>query len=248
MSFFFGNNNDSSNIDYITPKQVWVDIIDFLPKDETLWEPFYVNGQSGNDLRSLGYTVYHANEEFLHQEEPRGSIIVGKPTNKEKSKKLLEKIKEMDIPFILLLPASKLITNYVRKLFGNKLQIMVPKKRIDFIKVENGIIVSNDIVNPFDTFYYCYKMNIPSDLIFLGYPPFDSNVVESKTDGELNEEAKSLIAGNQSYSRYHELRRKRTRLIPTIQLRNNRYMTMNEWRFCVAKIANREYIDINEKE
>ena len=45
----------------------------------------------------------------------------------------------------------------------DKLQIIIPRKRIQFIK--NG----NELQNKcnFDCFYYCYKMNLERDIIWL---------------------------------------------------------------------------------
>jgi hypothetical protein len=53
-------------------------------------------------------------------------------------------------------------TQYIRKLFKNdKLQIIIPKKRIQFNKLVNGVIPDNfsNRCN-FDCFYYCWKMDV----------------------------------------------------------------------------------------
>jgi hypothetical protein len=59
-------------------------------------------------------------------------------------------------------------TQYIKELFMNKLQIIIPKRRINFTKKIDGVIPENwgDRCN-FDCFYYCYKMNLESDIIWL---------------------------------------------------------------------------------
>ena len=51
--------------DYMTPKYAWENIIDYIPKDKVIWEPFFGDGQSGEDLKSLGFEVIHEPEDFL---------------------------------------------------------------------------------------------------------------------------------------------------------------------------------------
>jgi len=64
------------------------------------------------------------------------------------------------------MPSSTINTQYVRKLFKNDLQILIPAKRIQFTKVIDG----KEVITPgcnFDCFYFCYKMNLARDIIFL---------------------------------------------------------------------------------
>ena len=74
-------------------------------------------------------------------------------------------MKEIDKPFILIMPSSKINTSYFRENFkgGERLQIIIPRKRIQFIKNGNEL---NNKCN-FDCFYYCYKMNLEKDIIWL---------------------------------------------------------------------------------
>ena len=69
------------------------------------------------------------------------------------------------------MPSSKINTQYFRKLFStnkDKIQIIIPKKRIHFKKLVNGVVPTGwkNSCN-FDTFYYCWKMNLPNDIIWL---------------------------------------------------------------------------------
>ena len=52
--------------DYMTPKSAWENIKDLIPKNKTIWEPFYGNGDSGKFLNELGFKVIHEpNIDFL---------------------------------------------------------------------------------------------------------------------------------------------------------------------------------------
>ena len=70
--------------DWMTPAHVWEDIKDFIPTDKVIWEPFYGNGQSGQDIRDLGFEVIHEQIDF--HEHNLGDIIISNPpfTNKRK--------------------------------------------------------------------------------------------------------------------------------------------------------------------
>jgi hypothetical protein len=46
-----------------------------------------------------------------------------------KKKEVLVKLKELDKPFIIIMPMSTLFTQYLRETFGNKLQLIIPQKK-----------------------------------------------------------------------------------------------------------------------
>ena len=149
--------------DYMTPKYAWENIKQYIPKDKIIWEAFMGDGKSGEYLKELGYNVIHNDNDFFLSNE--GDILVSNPPF-SKSKEIMYRLKELDKPFILILPCSKISTQYFRENFkdtDNPLQIIIPRKRIQFIK--NG----NELQNKcnFDCFYYCYKMNLPRDIIWL---------------------------------------------------------------------------------
>ena len=58
---------------------------------------------------------------------------------------------------------------YFMNLFENeKIQIIIPRKRIQFIKTDHeGNILPTENKCNFDCFYYCWKMNLQKDIIFL---------------------------------------------------------------------------------
>ena len=149
--------------DYMTPKYAWENIQQYIPKDKVLWEAFMGDGKSGQYLEELGFNVIHNDNDFFENNE--GDIVVSNPPF-SKSKDILNRLKQLEKPFILILPSSKINTQYFRENFKNKdsqLQIIIPRKRIQFVK--NGTELQNKC--SFDCFYYCYKISLPRDIMWL---------------------------------------------------------------------------------
>ena len=150
--------------DYMTPKYAWENIQEYIPKDKVIWECFMGDGKSGQYLEELGFDVIANDNDFFESDE--GDIVVSNPPF-SKSKEVITRLKELDKPFILILPSSKINTQYFR-LFKNQIQIIIPRKRIHFDKQIDGVTPEGwkNSCN-FDCFYYCYKMNLPRDIIWL---------------------------------------------------------------------------------
>jgi len=146
--------------DYMTPKYAWDNIKQYIPTDKIIWEAFYGDGKSGSYLEELGYDVIHESIDFFDND--RGDVIISNPPF-SLSKEIMSRLLIIDKPFILIFPSSKINTQYFRMWKDKGLQIIIPRKRIQFIK--NG----NELQNKcnFDCFYYCYKMDLPKDIIWL---------------------------------------------------------------------------------
>ena len=154
--------------DYMTPKYAWENIQQYIPKDKIIWEAFYGDGKSGEYLTELGFNVIHNDNDFFESNE--GDIIVSNPPF-SKSKDIINRLKLLDKPFIIIMPCSKICTSYFRDNFKDSkdpIQIIIPRKRIHFEKHINGEIPNNwkQQCN-FDCFYYCYKVGLERDIIWL---------------------------------------------------------------------------------
>jgi hypothetical protein len=84
---------------------------------------------------------------------------------------VLKRLVEIGKPFIVIMPAPKLFTQYVRTLFAKsdpQIQIIIPRRRIQFIKLVDGE-VPEDYKSKcnFDCFYYCWKIGLPRDIVWL---------------------------------------------------------------------------------
>ena len=157
---------------YMTPKYAWENIKHLIPKDKIIWEPFCGNGNSSKYLRELGFNVECYNEDFFNSNH--GDIIVSNPPFSKK-KEVFTRLKELNKPFIMICPCSMITTCYIRELFKEeKLQIIIPRRRIHFIKTDDdGNILNKDekgnIIKKcnFDCFYYCWNINIDKDITWL---------------------------------------------------------------------------------
>jgi len=155
--------------DYMTPKSAWEAIEKYIPKEKVIYEPFYGDGKSGEYLRELGCknVIHKEGVDFFNNEEVYDFILSNPPFSK--SKEVMSRLAKLNKPFIMLMPSSKINTSYFRQNYMNKgLQIIIPRKRIHFIKLIDGKEVEgwkNQCA--FDCFYYCYKLGLPNDITWL---------------------------------------------------------------------------------
>ena len=159
MAVFNGKPIFKVDDEYMTPKYAFENIQHLIPKDKIIYEPFYGDGKSGEYLKELGFDVIHKPIDFF--ENDLGDIIISNPPF-SLSKEVMNRLYELDKPFILILPSSKINTQFFRKWKDKGIQIIIPKKRIQFIK--NGIQTKGCA---FDCFYYCYKINLKNDIMWL---------------------------------------------------------------------------------
>tara|TARA_E500000318_G_C3462217_1_gene173113 strand:+ start:166 stop:678 length:513 start_codon:yes stop_codon:yes gene_type:complete len=165
----FHTKTFSKHDDYMTPKYAWENIKQFIPEDyKIIYEPFYGDGSSGKFLQELlpDKTIIHQDLDFYeYSTQFNYDMILSNPPFSD-AKKIMPKMFELDKPFILLMPSSKINTNYFRQWKERKIQIIIPTKRIHFKKFVNGKEVPTNGAN-FDCFYYCYKINLSSDITWL---------------------------------------------------------------------------------
>ena len=155
----------SKHDDYMTPRSAWENIAHLIPKEKLIWEAFYGDGMSGKHLTELGFNVVHKDVDFF--ENDFGDIIVSNPPF-SKTKEVFARLKELGKPFVIICPSQKINTSYMRIFANEPLQIIIPRKRIHFQKLVDGKVPENwkNACN-FDCFYYCYRMQLPKDILFL---------------------------------------------------------------------------------
>ena len=162
----FHSKKLSKNDDWITPKNAWDNIKQFIHTDKVIWEAFYCDGKSGEYLRELGFNVIHKDIDFFENNE--GDIVVSNPPYTMKNE-ILNRLVLLDKPFILIMPVSTLTCQTPRKLFSkneHKLQVIIPRKRIQFTMNKDGIETKPNRCN-FDCFYYCWKIGLDKDITWL---------------------------------------------------------------------------------
>jgi len=150
---------------YFTSFETWALIEPFIPKNFTLWEAFFSeNSKSAQYLRQLGYDVISEDVDFYKHD--LGNIIVSNPPFSD-LKNIMKRLYILQKPFILIVPISKICCKYMSS-FKGKLQIIIPEKRINFIKCnKNGNIIEQPNRSNFDSIFICFKMRLHSDIIFL---------------------------------------------------------------------------------
>ncbi len=157
MSFL--KDKDSDN--YMTNKIEWLRIKDFIPNDKKIWSPFYGDGKQKEYFKEMGFDIIHDDEDFF--ENNRGEIVIDNlPFSKKKE--ILIRLKELEKPFIIICPSMMLSYKYFQELFKDSIQIIIPNKRINFRHIDSQ---KKNYSPPFASFYYCYKMNLKKDLIFI---------------------------------------------------------------------------------
>ena len=152
----FGEDNN-----WNTPSGVWNKVIEFIPKDKTVWMPFYNDGYAGEYLRGKGFNIIHENVDFF--ESDKGDIVIDNPPYKDKNivkikDKIMKRLIELDKPFMLLLPSTTIQTQYFDSLHNEHFQLLIPREKYNFEK-----FVGDKTKCPFYTLWVCYKMGFERD-------------------------------------------------------------------------------------
>ena len=156
----FVNDKDSDN--YRTNKKEWERIIKYIPTDKKIWSPFYCDGGQKQHFKELGFDIIHEDKDFFDY-TPEYDILIDNPPFSKK-KEVFNRLKELDKPFIIICPSMMLGYKYFQEDFKDHIQIIIPSKRISFSHLTS---ISKNYSPPFASFYFCYKMNLEKDIIFI---------------------------------------------------------------------------------
>jgi len=152
----YSNYRPTKFDDCITPLKVWEDIERYIPRDKKIWCPFYFNGD--HKLKELGFDIIHEEKDFFKYEPNEYDCIVDNPPFSLK-KKILERLLLLDKPFILIMPVSTVCYQYFRQ-YKDNIQIIIPPSRYNWAPELSSSAT-------FDCLFYCYKMDLPKDIIWL---------------------------------------------------------------------------------
>ena len=148
----------AKNDDYATPLEAWETILQYIPKKQKLWLPFYLDGGAEHIVEGLGYDVEHHDLDFFEYDIPNALVIDNPPyANK---KQVIERLKERGEPFALLLPLHTLERNYLHG--DNDLQIIIKKGKFNFVE-------GSKMSAPYKACWFCWGMShyLKSDKQFI---------------------------------------------------------------------------------
>jgi len=155
----FTTDKDSDN--YATDKKGWEIIKQYIPTDKQIWSPFYCDGKQKEYFRDMGFDIIHEDEDFFQNN--KGDIVIDNPPF-SKMKDICIRLKELDKPFILISFSKVLLLKWFQRLFKEHLQVIIPFTRPTFTHLTNP---KKGYSPPYGVMYFCYKMNLPKDLIFI---------------------------------------------------------------------------------
>tara|TARA_R100000654_G_scaffold74846_2_gene110263 strand:- start:1057 stop:1530 length:474 start_codon:yes stop_codon:yes gene_type:complete len=155
----FTGDKDSDN--FMTNEEEWNRIKEFIPNDKKIWAPFYGDGKQKQYFSNMGFDIIHEDRDFF-QYTPDFDIIIDNPPFSN-LRKILEKIKELENPFMLLMPSSKINAIWFLKMFKEHLQIIIPINKLHFTNLNEDKKFNFN----WGVYVYCYKMNLEKDLIFI---------------------------------------------------------------------------------
>ena len=150
---------------YITPIKNWRLIYHLLDKEKVYYDPFFCDGSIGEELKKDGFKIIHQNQDFFNCELPEFDIILTNPPFSIKEK-VFDKFIEINKPFIVIAPSTMLSLKYFQKHFRNKIQLIIPPKRLTFLHLDLKKRNKN-YTPPYASFFFCYKMELKKDILWI---------------------------------------------------------------------------------
>jgi len=144
--------------DIPTPLKIWKELEKFIPKDKIIWCPFYFNGEL--TLKKIRNNIIHNEEDFNNYQPEDYDLIVDNPPFSPMPQ-ILKRLFEINKPFLIIIPISKLRTKYARKYLKDRedITILYPSFRFNYLDNKKSCA--------FETIGLCYKMNLKKNNIWI---------------------------------------------------------------------------------
>ena len=129
--------------DFYTRKKSWEQIKKYIPGDKVLWEFCLLNSneQSKKYLQELGFNVVGDRTIDFFQHNLGDVLISNIPFSTDLKKRMLQRLVELDKPFIIIMNSLNLYSKYFKEIFKDKeIYFIYPSAKIHFDKYENGKI------------------------------------------------------------------------------------------------------------
>jgi hypothetical protein len=135
-----------------TPKKAIYYLIPYLNKNKVIWESAWGTGKLAQHFKEEGFKVV---------KEGNYDIEVTNPPYSDKEG-FLERAYNRGKPFAFLMPLTALEGKKRGLMYRNNgIQLIIPNKRINFITPNGGKS------SWFQTAWFCWKLNLPKDLMFI---------------------------------------------------------------------------------
>ena len=123
--------------DYYTRKSSWEIIKDKIPNDKIIWEACLLNTneQSKTFLKELGFDVVGDNTIDIFKHDIGDVIVSNIPFSLKLKKLVLQRIVDLQKPFILLMNSTHIHTKYFHNIMGHlDLKYIIPSKKLHYDK------------------------------------------------------------------------------------------------------------------
>ena len=158
-------NTYKKNDNWETPIEYLERIEPYIPKNLTIHDPFYMNGNVKKTWKKLGRDIIHENKDFFTIEKnDKQEIYVGNPPYSILND-VLKKLFILNKPFVLLIPITKITLIKTQRILKDKphLQLIPSPIYIGFIDPSG-----NRTKCPSQYFcYLCYKLFLKKDFLYI---------------------------------------------------------------------------------
>jgi hypothetical protein len=157
--------------EYYTRKSAWENIQHFIPSEKVLWEAFMLNSLSSSPqyLTELGFDVeFSTSDDFFLQDKRENSVVVSNCPFSMK-KEVLQHLKNIDQPFILIISSTVLNTEYFFETFGTdeRIQWIIKSTKIHYDKFVDGKKVDIKDNTSFYSIYLCWQIGLDQRINFI---------------------------------------------------------------------------------
>ena len=146
-----------------TPAYAIEYLLPYIKKDWIIWECAWGKGSLAKHFEDKGFKVIGSNvKDFMKEKvaEHFDCLITNPPYSMKEE--FLDNCYKYDKPFALLMPLTALEGIKRGKLYrDNGIQLIIPNRRINFI------MPNKQGSSWFATAWFCYKLNLPKDLMFV---------------------------------------------------------------------------------
>ena len=156
--------------DYYTPQWVWKKIEHLVPKNKIIWEACMLNADKSKSMdiwRDMGYEVVgNTDWDILSCPIPKCDMIITNiPFETKIKQKILQRLMEIDKPFIIIMSGLNIFSNYFQDILDlEHTQIIYPRGKLHFCKDGEEEIRKT----AFYSVFVAYKMNIKNQKLWSG--------------------------------------------------------------------------------